>query len=236
MDEGKLVTRAFILGNGPSLKDAPFDRLNGEVTFAMNSVRLLWGTGKVNPKWHPTYFLMFDYTGKGWESDLSVGIARAKHSFIRRDRLESVPWEHLDFEWPPKVIVLATCADHIATDIQTNPKRNPAAWHLPQLCAYAGTMNPALQIAAMMGYNPIYLLGCDLGYTGERMGEFPDSNHFDPNYLTYSDHDMSGRDATLIQMHVIAKQETGALGIDVYNATPGGLLEVYPRVELGSIL
>ena len=40
----------------------------------------------------------------------------------------------------------------------------------------------------------------------------------------------------MIHMHGIAKRESEALGVKIYNATVGGILEVYPRVDLREVL
>ena len=96
-------------------------------------------------------------------------------------------------------------------------------------------MGIALQLAATLGHNPLYLVGCDLGFVPEVEGE-PTTNHFDPEYRTFDDFPLEERDATLISMHKIAKRSAGEMGIFIYNATVGGSLEVYPRVDINEVL
>lgn len=49
-------SRAFILGNGPSLRISDLDRLNGEITFASNKIYLAFG----QTDWRPTYYTVCD--------------------------------------------------------------------------------------------------------------------------------------------------------------------------------
>ncbi len=37
-------------------------------------------------------------------------------------------------------------------------------WHLPTLCTGLTGMSTMIQLAVVLGYDEIYLLGCDLGY------------------------------------------------------------------------
>ncbi|MFH0879181.1 MAG: hypothetical protein V2A34_05675, partial [Lentisphaerota bacterium] len=49
--------RAFIIGNGPSLKIADLDRLHDEITFASNKIYLAYDQAD----WRPTYYTVCDY-------------------------------------------------------------------------------------------------------------------------------------------------------------------------------
>lgn len=49
--------RAFVLGNGPSLRVEDLDRLQGEITFASNKIYLAFD----QTEWRPTYYTVADY-------------------------------------------------------------------------------------------------------------------------------------------------------------------------------
>ena len=95
----------------------------------------------------------------------------------------------------------------------------------------------------MTGKNPIYLVGCDLyKYRGPND---VDINHFDSDYCSYKI--KNGREIVppeawdrlndrLIRAHRIAMDSALAMGITIYNATVGGDLEVYPRVDINEVL
>ncbi len=225
--------RAFIIGNGPSLDWTPMDDLIGEDTFAMNRIHLLWNRRRL--LWRPTYYFAWDWTGPTMEQDVMNNYAQPNAIVItRKDLQDRFPRMRIDFEWPTRFITATPCGIHTSTNI-SRPERMPKKWHLPMLCGFGSTLNVAMQSAVIMGYDELYLLGCDLGFVPEPE-DGPGLNHFDPTYRTYDDHPLEERDATLIRMHEIAKKACAERGVKVYNATLGGILEVYPRVDLQEVL
>lgn len=227
--------RAFVLGNGPSLRDAPLDRLMGETTFAMNRINLYWQITHPETPWRPTFYLACDATGMDpevWTRDTLEGVNAARHSFIRADRAGRLELQRT-FEWPNRVSYFWYCRDHIGINFP-NP-RAPTSWHLPKICGFGSTLHVAVQIAVLMGFNPIYLLGCDLGFREFVQGE-PDPNHFDPSYVGWDDFPWSSRDATLRYTHEIMASEARTRGVELINCTDGGLLEAHPRLSLAEVL
>jgi hypothetical protein len=91
----------------------------------------------------------------------------------------------------------------------------PEKWHLPELCSYGSSVHVAMQIATQLGYSPIYLLGCDIS-GGHFTVHYGDSVT-EPELWTHA-HEIANRSA------------------EVYNATIGGSLEIYPRVDLEELL
>lgn len=235
--------RAFLIGNGPSLRNTPLDLLLDEVTFAMNKIHLIYP----QTDWRPSYYLFFEAYGDGdprkLDEDPNVGdwmnyvipyhVEDGERCLIRDGYQEAISrktnGKYLDnVRWVP-----GTC-EHLGQDI--NGAYVPRAWHLPTICKYGGTMNVALHIAFMMGYDPVYLVGCDLGFKPIPPGAKADPNHFHPRYWTWDDHPLEDRDATLVQMHKVARRQYEGMGRKIYNATMGGELEVYERVDLMEVL
>ena len=118
-------------------------------------------------------------------------------------------------------------------------------WHLPEPCFRGGGANLALQIAASLGKNPVYLVGCDLyEYRGP---DDPDINHFDPDYSSYKVRKSTGEELNgpyewdrlnkrLIRAHTMARDSAADMGIRIFNAAVGGALEVYERVDINEVL
>jgi len=149
----------------------------------------------------------------------------------------------------PNIHYISTCAQHVAKDI-TSPDK-PIAWHVTnstasennilmggELCKFGSGLFTWLQLGIIMGYSPIYLVGCDLY-------EFPtdgitDRNHFDLSYGTYSrynDYEQPDmRNKTLVYGHELCRDMADQYGVSIINATVGGLLDVYPRVTLEEIV
>jgi hypothetical protein len=99
---------------------------------------------------------------------------------------------------------------------------------LPQVCAFGSSVNAAIQLAVKAGYGPIYLLGCDMGFTD---GGY---NHFSPVYergeSRKSEFYMNG---DILWAHKIAFR---CSPVPIYNCTLGGVLEVYPRKSMEEVL
>jgi len=102
----------------------------------------------------------------------------------------------------------------------------------------------ALQLAVHLGFNPIYLIGCDTSYVvpasvegdatsidGLVSTQDDDPNHFDSSYFGKDRKWHVPHPERMIYHYSQAKAACDQLGVSVYNATVGGRLEVFPRVD-----
>jgi len=161
--------------------------------------------------------------------------------FLGERMVFPAPWTPEPRELPANVTPWDSCDTHCAgfktLEDGTPDPRRPDGWHLDdgrgELCKYGSGYNVMLQQAVLEGYNPIYLLGADLGYVGRDGLESPDPDHFHPEYNTrWADRARARMDnETQIDMHQHAKAWCDERNIQVLNATLGGELEVYPRVD-----
>ncbi len=103
----------------------------------------------------------------------------------------------------------------------------PKDWHLPHICGFGSSVHVAMQIAVKEGFGPLYLLGCDLGYKDDN------PSHFDSDYEIGEQKPAKYANGDALAAHKIAKKHCP---VEVYNATIGGHLEVYPRVTLEEVL
>ena len=87
-------------------------------------------------------------------------------------------------------------------------------------------MNVALQLAFMLGYTNVVVIGADLGYVDGN------DNNFDENYKARIDGDWSLHDQTLQHVHRMAREHYERWGRHIEYAGIGGLLEAYDRVDL----
>ena len=217
--------RAFVIGNGPSLNSTPVDRLRGEFTLAMNRFDLL------GLDWDPTWWIMADVReGDGWWDWPALLRRKSMFLFREQDRAMIEPYGLSN------TLFYERCA-HADNDKGWH-------WHLPQPCERGGGVSIALQVAATLGRTPIYLVGCDLY---QYRGPGPDINHFHPEYCPYKIRKSTGAEINppeawaslnrhLIRAHTMARDSAARMGISIYNATVGGSLEVYERVDITSIL
>jgi hypothetical protein len=208
--------RAFVVGNGPSLKNTPLDLMHSEISFGVNNIHLIYPY----TLWRPTHYVRAEEasgmdTGD-WIESMNIQMMSNVEIWCN---VWFVKWMERE-EYPVRQVnIINSCAHH-----QTNfdSEYCPHLWHLPRLCTFGSTVNVAVQIAVMLGFSPIYLVGCDLGY---RDGE---PSHFDATYEHGKEQPARLANMNTLQAHVIAKRSTP---VPIYNATIGGSLEAYERVN-----
>lgn len=210
--------RAFVVGNGPSLNRTNLDLMCGEISFATNRI------AKIYPKtkWRPTHYVRAE------EASLNAPETYVGDMRTHIIDLECEVWANVWFakalaakEWDGKIHTLWAC-DHYLTNF--DEEKAPHVWHLPMLCTFGSSVNVAVQIAVQQGYSPIYLVGCDLGYRDSG------NNHFASDYEVGLNDIKPARYANMniLAAHMVAARSSPA---PIYNATIGGSLEAYPRVD-----
>ena len=245
--------RCFVLGNGPSLNETDLDLLTREVSFGVNRCELIYP----NTKWRPTYWVCGDRDLKTpieiWAEPFLLHYLMGETCYIspkHLNRLHALPFSEKTWEewtkkrgWPPewyKTIVqmprfqtMNLCDIH-GTRIGHDDWQ-PRGWHLPQICRYAGSIPMAIQLAVTMGFDEIYLLGCDLGYS-------PDGDiHFSKDYtkgdvfVPFTEDWCGYLEGALRYAHELAHRECAKRGIKIFNAGIGGKLDAYPRVKLEDV-
>lgn len=210
--------RAFVLGNGPSLKQTPIDLLRKEISFGVNNIHLIYPY----TTWRPTHYVRaeqaYGLEPEHWlesmQAHLELRCEIYCNDYFFRPRFGLKATE--------KVHTIKACAHY--TRHFNNPDI-PHLWHLPILCTFGSSVNVAVQIAAQLGYSPIYLVGCDLGYEDGR------PSHFDEGYEHGREQEARYANLDTLAAHMVAARSRD----DIYNATIGGALEVFPRVEFESL-
>lgn len=193
------MKRIWLVGNGASLTKTPLELLKGEDAFAMNRIDLFYKY----TNWRPTHYFCIDVIeGADYWKDSVKANPQAKLFLLDN-------WKgqiNRDAEW------ISRCKKHhfYASD---NVSKRVESWHLPTICTAFGSMYPMMQLAVLMGYQEIYLLGCDMWTNGQ--------NHMTDDYAENEDIERRNRDN--LYLHRIAKR---SCPIPIYNATIGGSLEV----------
>lgn len=195
--------RVFILGNGPSLSETPLEDLEEEYTIALNKIDLLYK----NTTWRPTYYVFYDvvhYEKDGMSKELlnsvEKNIMEADKSFISSpgekyfgEKEDIYYFEYNQNNNPAKrnhAIKNGEIENYWSNDISD------------KIFITGSTIIAAAQIAAYMGFDEIYLLGCDLYEPSDyllkpfKSSEHPLEYSFEDdksnlgkfyNYLSYSD-------------------------------------------------
>ena len=214
--------RAFIIGNGPSLKieDLEILRQRGEICFGTN---LIWKIYKYT-EWRAKYLLLSDSNAikHSWETlkhvEETVFLTDTYHfqDVRKNDTAEYIHMKFSDIEYYPN---LPGFSDDITK------------------CVYCGnsiTYDVALQLAAYMGFREIYLLGVDHSYSPNIIDA---KNHF-PGYFNVGD----GRTETnewkqdaVTKAYEKAEHYSRSHGFRIYNATRGRKLDVFERVDFDTL-
>lgn len=219
--------RAFIIGNGPSLNDTDLSFLENEVTFCVNGFFLKM------PElgWTPTFYVVEDH-------------------LVAEDRSEQIN----ALEGPTKLFpaYLAYCLDPGEDGLffDHRPRKSyPHGFDFStdaSLVTYTGctVTFTVMQLAHWLGFEELYLVGVDASYAipsdAEESGDYgvgvldmrsDDPNHFHPDYFGkgYRWHDPQVD--KMVEAYKEARSVCDRLGRPIFNATVGGELEVFQRVD-----
>lgn len=211
-----------MVGNGPSLKITPIDRIKDEYTFTMNSI----GEAMDKHDWIPTFYIatsrqaaMDKYrhnVTKVVENGETIVLA-CSHN---RQYIGDYPNVYYS-ECRHDAGLLAEAPDEFWSN-------EPDVW----ISKFGSSMLPAAQWAVWMGFNPLIFIGCDLGWVPVPEGE-PDPNHYHENAFTdgITPEIAEGFNRAMLAAHELTKRWCDRLGVKCYNATIGGELEIYPRID-----
>ena len=238
--------RCFVMGNGPSLNKMDLSKLEGEDVFACNSAFLLFD----RVKWRPKYYTCVDTRVL---RDRAADIVRMldDHPDIIAffpEKLELHDGSKREFD--TRTIIPPAPNRYYFNEVRNSLVSPPETMfslditeRVVQPYTVAITM---LQIAAYMGYSPIYLIGCDTSYKvpdsvrqeGPKLDGVgllltstadDDPNHFDPTYFGSGREWHNPQVDQMIMHYGWAKKSLETTPVKVINATVGGNLEVFER-------
>jgi len=218
--------RCFIIGNGPSLREMDLTLLRDEVTFGVNGIFYAFeDMGFV-----PTYYTVEDRL-----------VAEDNYRIIN-DLMGSTKIfpDDLRYCLRPTDNTLYLHFDRFYDDY---PSANFPKFSKDILrCAYwGGTVSYMnLQLAYYMGFRDVYLIGMDMNYeipsTVDVSGTVitsrsDDVNHFHPDYFGPGKRWHYPKVDRMLQAFEQAKQVFETDKRSIYNATIGGKLDIFPRVD-----
>jgi hypothetical protein len=231
--------RVFILCNGPSVKKQNLRPLKDELVISVSNGYLHLEYAEIAPKYHCvpqiTYGLMTRQDVVAWFREMHDRLGKAtlilsetEEALVREEGLfpgRDVRYVHLKglfSNLPPATIPDLTAAI-------------PVAQSVPIL---------ALMLAMYMGGNRLYLLGTDHDHF--RSGEY--KYFYEPTVLRGKDISVDERGrlrggwfaelsalAVLWSQYRSIKEIAARNDIEIFNATHGGELDEFPRIELDSL-
>lgn len=222
--------RCFIIGNGPSLCAADLDLLRDEFTFAANWIFKIFD----QTDWRPTYYLSVDDKVLK-EAQHELFNYDCGHKFLRygknkiigsTNKITQIYIEDLLFS--PNAPRVYAPMKYISEDVSDH------------FCNGGTVTFESIQLAIYMGFKEIYLLGIDHNYSrtydlqGKIQVDTTIEDHFDHREFNFKTAYPANLN-TAEYSYTIAKEYCDTHGIKIYNATRGGKLEVFKRIEFDNI-
>ncbi|MCR5796536.1 MAG: CDP-glycerol glycerophosphotransferase family protein [Eubacterium sp.] len=226
--------RCFLIGNGPSLKISDLEGLQekGEITFGCNLVTKVFD----QTKWRPDYYFMIDRICAKYRSeeiDEAIGDIPL---------FTNITTYNIFRQKPKNPVILYNIAK-----AKYRVHSSPLAYYIP---SGSTVMSLMIEMAVYMGFKEIYLVGCDCTST------FSGNTHF---IKDYTDDNLKEKDAKKIiarmrklgiegddyekyfldgslNAYTLLKEHAMKRGVNIYNATRGGALEVYERRNLDDFI
>jgi hypothetical protein len=223
--EGK---RCFIIGNGPSLNKHDLALIENEYTFGVNS--FYYKTRETG--FRPYFYVVED-------------------SSVMKENIKEIREYHAPFKFFPTVYKRLHAKDPNTFFFEMNRgfyEKTSPNYAVPRFstdatkelfCGQSVTYIN-LQLAYFMGFTEVYLIGMDFSYvipeshsrTGDvLLSDTDDENHFHKDYFGKG---KTWKDPKLERVgnnYRMAKVVYESVGRKIYNATVGGSLEIFDRVD-----
>lgn len=220
--------RCFIIGNGPSLNKCDLKLLKNEYTFGVNGI--FYKTEDMG--FCPTFYMVED-------------------SHVIDDNLSKIndytPMHKFFPSLYREKIVKTDSTHFFASDLGFYRSGHPF-FEKPRFSkdfskvGYCGQSVTYLnmQLAYYMGFTEVYLIGMDFSYTVRKTDEVQgltlisnedDINHFHSNYFGKGKKWHDPKIYNVAKSYEFAKEIFEEAGRNIYNATVGGSLEIFERVD-----
>lgn len=224
--------RCFVVGNGPSLNNNDLTLLENEFSFGVNSI--FYMTERNGYK--PTFYVVED-------------------GHVINDNIKEISEYDVSYKFLPAIERRKFSSDLDAVFVNLNRGfYEPLSpnFDMPRFsrqadkvlyCGQSVTI-VNLQLAYYMGFQEVYLIGMDFSYEIPSSAEVngkdilsteDDSNHFDPRYFGKGKKWHDPKLHNVLASYIHCKNMFEKEGRKIYNATVGGKLEVFERVDYKSL-
>lgn len=229
--------RCFVIGNGPSLRIEDLEHLKGEITFASNRIFKLFD----KTDWRPTYYFCIDYFAYEMDHKL-INMIDSKLRFIPIERTLAAGKIYNNITYYNRVV---NCVD-IRDGAVVRGKKFLFSEDIEEI-VYGGqtVLYDAIQFAVYMGFSEIYLLGVDCNYRLEVSEDGTVTENRDVKNEHFCNDYTEGCENTVALVAPIyafklafekSKEVCERKSITIKNATRGGKLEVFERVDFDRLI
>lgn len=220
--------RCFLIGNGPSLRAEDLSRLqeNGEICFAFNRIYNIFD----QTPWRPNFYLSQDEKMLGGcadtveQTDLGMKLIPIQLKWYHGIQIQNVTYFNIIHQQAQSPL------DFLFSDDAAKGLYNSST-----------VMYTAAQLAAYMGFSEIYLIGVDHHFRvsqnnqGEIVVDENVKDYFSEKYNEDRQNLYIPNTEKSTLTYIAMKHHCDAQHIRVCNATRGGKLEVFPRVDFDSL-
>ncbi|MBI5682430.1 MAG: hypothetical protein HZC45_04605 [Deltaproteobacteria bacterium] len=217
--------RCFIIGTGPSISRQDLTLISNEITIVMNHFH----EHPILEKWQPTFYCAGDplsnYTPEETKYISKVASKIHPQAYFLHLSLKDMIVKNKMFPIENTYYLKFLGSPHEWARLKYNWNLNGAVMDI------LTTMHMAIIVALYLGCSPIYLIGADHDWlsSNTHMKHFytnMDGNDFKGSYKYALEYTLE-----LWQIHEALRDAALARGVTIYNATDGGFLDVYPRVD-----
>lgn len=209
--------RCFVLGNGPSLKQTDLTKLKDEICFGANRIYLI----KEDVDFEPSFIASID----------AKLLAQFCDEISAQPMPKFISWKYYKY--------FKGDENTVFIKLNYDKKFSP---DLTDYCWGGHTVTFInLQLAYYMGFSDVVIIGCDHSYAGAGAPntdvkiEGKDENHFSDKYYvkghTFRIPDWKNQEYA----YALARDAFEKDGRRVVDATIGGKLQVFPKIDYNSL-
>lgn len=211
--------RCFIIATGPSLTITDLEKIEKEYTFGMNSIIKVYE----QTSFRPTFYGIQDHIVYEELQDEILRFYKDEKNVFVADRIKwhspiGSRWNVFPLNMSYHAFKRWFCSEFFVKFSDDIYRRVYSGFSI----TYS-----LIEIAVYMGFSEIYLLGADCSFLQEKR-HFIEYGVQDGSINTAKDRNIAG--------YLEAKKYAESHGIKIYNATRGGALEVFERVDLDKIV
>jgi len=217
--------RCFIIGNGPSLSVRDLEKLKKEITFATNRIYLLFD----QTEWRPSYYMIHD-----------SAVLKERHKEIKNAIECPLFYAYGSIFELEDFSLTGSYFYYLDNRVDWRPvtHKKPKFSEEPFVMQWGATVTyDCIQLAAYMGFSEIYLIGVDNEHSlmvknDGTLVKSQMNSHFSKEYgIVFFNPLCDIVDAA----YQTAQEYSESHGIGIFNATRGGNLEVFKRVDFDSL-
>lgn len=227
--------RCFVIGNGPSLTPDDLTRIKDEYSFAANRIYCIYES----TSWRPSYYVAIDSNNILFDIDnVKTKVSCPKFINYKAKMLGRKPEDNITY----------ICTNGKFRINPYDPETDTLSEDLSKYVTKVHTVTvTSIELAIYMGFKEIYLLGVDNDYVkkADKSGKVSINLTMKSSYFKGMKDFQGKPDSGSFSIanidsvnysYELAKKFAEEHSVKIYNATRGGKLEVFERVDFDELM